>query len=131
MFYQEQAYRSATSLSDAMVAGLKNQSWQTSGTSLLDAILALDKEGAFITTNGNDFKAFVADGTKEEQDQLGAYTVTITRMKDETFSGKTTRVFDIAITTSSGGVLDNLTLFHGFHQSVIDAKRHTISICQL
>ncbi len=112
VFYQEQAYRSATSLSDAIVAGLKGNSWQTdTGSPLLTAITGLKGEGDYITTNGNDFKAFVTTGTKEEQDQLGAYTVTITRMADETINKEKTRVFDIAITTSSGGVLDTMHTF--------------------
>lgn len=112
VFYQEQAYRSATSLSDAIVAGLKGNSWQTgsSGTPLLSAFTGMS-EGDTITTNGNDFKAFVLTGSKEEQDQLGAYTVTITRMADETINDEKTRVYDVAITTSSGGVLDTTHTF--------------------
>lgn len=113
VFYQEQAYRSATSLSDAIVAGLKGDSWQTGENSdkLLTAITNMGEDDV-ITTNGNDFKAFLADaGSKEDQDQLGAYTVTITRMKDETINNETTRVYDVAITTSSGGVLDTTHTF--------------------
>ena len=112
VFYQEQAYRSATSLSDAIVAGLKGNSWQTASgsSSLLSAISGMS-EGATITTNGNDFKAFVASGSKEEQDQLGAYTVTISRMSDETINNEKTRVYDVAITTSSGGVIDTTHTF--------------------
>lgn len=105
VFYQEQAYRSASSLSDAIVAGLSNSSWKTATGSdtLLTAITGLN-EGETITTDGNGFAAF--GGTNEEQDQLGAYTVSVTRMADEVFDDKTTYVYDIAITTSSGGVLD-------------------------
>ncbi len=112
VFYQEQAYRSATSLSDAIVAGLKGNSWQTaSGSSQLLSTITNMSEGDTITTNGNDFKAFVTTGSKEEQDQLGAYTVSITRMADETISGEKTRVYDVAITASSGGVLDTTHTF--------------------
>lgn len=105
VFYQEQAYRSASSLSDAIVAGLSGDSWQKAEGSdkLIDAITGLGI-GETITTNSNGFAAF--GGTEEEQDQLGAYTVNITRMNDETIDGKTTYVYDIAITTSAGGVLD-------------------------
>lgn len=110
VFYQEQAYRSASSLSDAIVAGLTNDSWtKTSDTgpsaSLLDAIIGLES-GETITTNGNDFAAF--GGTKEDEDQLGAYTVSITRLDDGELDGKTVQYYDIAVTTSSGGVLDTV-----------------------
>ncbi len=112
VFYQEQAYRSATSLSDAIVAGLKGNSWQTAtgSNSLLSAITGM-AEGDMITTNGNDFKAFVTTGTKEEQDQLGAYTVSISRMADENIDNQKTRVYDVAITTSTGGVIDTTHTF--------------------
>ncbi len=129
VFYQEQAYRSATSLSDAIVAGLKGNSWQTAtGSSPLLTAFTQMSEGDTITTNGNDFKAFVLTGSKEEEDQLGAYTVSITRMADETISGETTRVYDVAITTSSGGVIDTTHTFIHIQEPETEAQQGKTNI---
>ena len=116
VFYQEQSYRSAISLSDAILNGLSDDSWKpATGSNSLRAAMATMKVGETITTTGNssDFKAFSASGTKEEQDQLGAYTVSITRMNDETINNVLTNVYDIAITVSTGGVIDTVhTIIH-------------------
>lgn len=129
VFYQEQAYRSATSLSDAIVAGLKGNSWQTAtGSSPLLSAFTNMSEGDTITTNGNDFKAFVLTGSKEEQDQLGAYTVSITRMADETINDEKTRVYDVAITTSSGGVLDTTHTFIHIQEPESEASQGKTNI---
>ncbi len=109
VFYQEQSYRSAISLSDAIIAGLDKGSWNTAEGSkeFLTLLTSMENEGDVVTTDGNGFAAFSTTGAgKEEVDQLGAYNVTITRMADEMSGKKKLRIFDIAITTSTGGVIE-------------------------
>lgn len=109
VFYQEQAYRSADALSNAIILGLGEEGgWKAAdGTiNLLSAMTNLQKPGDSITTNGNGFSALDLNGTKEEEDQIGAYSATITRLEDETINEKTVQVYDVAITVSVGGVLE-------------------------
>ncbi|MBE6889030.1 MAG: hypothetical protein E7478_06190 [Ruminococcaceae bacterium] len=109
VFYQEQAYRSSISLSDAVVSGLEKDGWIASegGTEFITLLTSMENVGDVVTTNGNGFAAFSTTGAgKEEEDQLGAYTITITRLNDEKKNKTTVRTFDIAITTSTGGVIE-------------------------
>lgn len=116
VFYQEQAYRSSVSIADAIYAGLEGDWKAKSESGSFDSVnfyktymegLAV---GECVTTGGNDFAAF--GGTKEEQDQLGAYSVTITRMEDSKDStGQDVCVYDLAVTASSGGVMDTTHLY--------------------
>lgn len=108
VFYQEQSYRSAMSISDAIMSGLQGDVWEkvdSDSNSLFGAILALPEGGA-ISTNGNDFKSLALAGTKEDQGEVGAYSVTITRLPNETINNQKTRIYDVAITVSNGGVID-------------------------
>ncbi len=108
VFYQEQSYRSAMSISDAIMSGLQGDVWEkvdSDSNSLFGAILALP-EGGTISTNGNDFKSLALAGTKEDQGEVGAYSVTITRLPNETINNQKTRIYDVAITVSNGGVID-------------------------
>lgn len=108
VFYQEQSYRSAISLSDAIVTGLMNDSWNkdAGSDSFFSLVLGLDEEGDSISTNGNNFAAFLESGGIADPDQLGAYTVTITYLGEEDINGTNTKVYDIIITISVGDVID-------------------------
>lgn len=106
VFYQEQSYRSATSLADAIVSGLNNDKWTDSGSSdFMETVGAMTK-GQTISTNGNEFAAFLGTGN-EEVDQLGAYTVDITCLSVD----GSEKHFDMAITVSVGGVIDTTHAF--------------------
>ncbi len=116
VFNQEQAYRTAVSISDTIIAsisqtgGALTQNGTGGTTSLLATITNMEiGPDKAITTNANDFLAFdELNGTKFDDDQIGSYTVTITRFADETVGtgSDTAQVYDIAITTSVDGVYE-------------------------
>ena len=111
VFNQEQAYRSSVSIADAIAAGLNNHSWlDGSGASgEFEELVQSLSEGQTVSTGANGFDAFGATGTgtKLEDEELGAYTVSITRLQDEGDK----QVFDIAVTVSVGGVIDTTHTF--------------------
>ena len=89
VFNQEQAYRSSISVSETIIAALdKGGTLATkqpgAATSLIDAMVKMNV-GESINTDTNGFKAFGSTdpAASEEIDQLGAYTVNITRLNDE------------------------------------------------
>lgn len=104
VFNREQSYQSAVSIQDALIAGLKDGGYAQQ-SELMSALAAMD-EGDVITTNGNGYKTFSSSGTKEDDDQIGAYNVEIKRLNDMTINGQTNMVFDIATTTSVNGVTE-------------------------
>ena len=115
VFNQEQAYQSSISVSDALVASLRaNKSPEFS-----KAVLALkppasgQKTGDVLSTNGNGFAEFLGEsgGASYSNDQLGAYTVEITRLSDATENGTSYQVYDFAITSSVGGILETTHTF--------------------
>ncbi len=112
IFNQQQAYQSATSLSDALIAGMMKG--ENGFKDISDEIWNLD-EGASVTTSTNGFKTFSPDGTgKEDDDQVGAYMMTVTRLPDETLpDGTVVRVFDIMVTSSVNGTKE---IFHNIIQ---------------
>ena len=109
IFNQQQAYQSATSINDALLGGLSDGSL----SSFYSAIQGLSV-GDTITTNSNGFATFdVAGAGIEDEDQLGAYTVTVTRLEDEMVGGALTATYDITITTSVNGVKEVYhSIFH-------------------
>ncbi|MCH5205521.1 MAG: hypothetical protein J1F09_01125 [Oscillospiraceae bacterium] len=109
IFNQQQAYQSATSINDALLGGLNDGTL----SSFYLAIQGLSV-GESITTNSNGFATFdVAGAGAVDEDQLGAYTVTVTRLEDEMVSGALTATYDITITTSVNGVKDVYhSIFH-------------------
>jgi len=103
VFNQEQAYVSATSISDIITAYIVDGT--NSSKPLVTKIKALDV-GNTITTDGNGFAALTADGTGAADGILGGYDVTITRLADEKDGGTKLRVYDIAVTVSRNGTLE-------------------------
>ena len=101
VFSEQQSYQSSVSIQNALIAGLKDGEFGD----LMNALTSSSFDvGDSLSTNGNDFAAF--GGTNEDEDQLGAYDVTITRIDDEVVSGVTNKTYDIAVTVSVNGVLD-------------------------
>lgn len=115
VFNQEQAYQSSISVSDALVAALRSGKATTLSNEILKLAAPTDgaKTGGSISTGGNGFAEFLgeAGGATFSNDQLGAYTVDITRLSDATENGTVYKVFDFAITTSVGGVLETTHTF--------------------
>lgn len=106
VFNQNQSYQSAVSIQDALV------NWMSANSSseLAKKMMALD-EGKTLTTNGNDFLAFNPSGTNDEENQVGAYDVNITKVKPETIGGVTCTTFDVATTVSVGGVKETIHIY--------------------
>ena len=107
VFNQEQSYQSAISLQNAMTADL------TDSGPLYPLLQKITEDsfavGNSISTNGNGFAAF--GGTNEEQDNVGAYDVTITRLPDEVVGSETCKTYDIATTVSVNGVMETTHVF--------------------
>lgn len=103
VFNQQQAYQSAVSISDAMIAEMVGGGSSDFGK-LSKLFAEMTKVGDVRTTNANGFLAFGDTAGKEEESQIGAYMMTITRLDDETLGdGTKTKVFDIVITSSVNG----------------------------
>ncbi len=101
-FDQEQAYVTSTSVADVIAAYISDS--DHSKSELVGKVLKLN-EGESISTKGNGFASLSSTGT-EEDTVLGGYTVDITRLKDEKYSGKTVHIFDIAVTASQNGIVE-------------------------
>ncbi len=103
-FNQQQSYQSAVSISDTLIGGLNDGSLSEFGTLLS----GLTNPGDSVTTGSNGFEAFGKTGgiesTEDYDTQLGAYTVTATRLEDETVNGVTRKTYDVVVTTSVNGV---------------------------
>lgn len=112
IFNQQQAYQSATSLSDTIIAGMISNKSEFKDISSKIWNLNI---GEKITTNSNGFSAFSVDGSgNPDDDQVGAYMITIERLENETLPDKSTvKVFDIMITSSVNGTKE---IFHNIIQ---------------
>ncbi len=106
VFYTEQSYRSAISLSDALISGLNDNKWTSTGSKTMTAAIDALAVGESMSTKGNNFAAFLGTGAADA-DQLGAYTVNITRLEDE----DSAKLYDMAVTVSVGGVVDTIHTF--------------------
>lgn len=99
-FDQEQAYVTSTSVADIFTAYISDS--KNASTTIMKKISTM-KAGQTITTNGNDFAAF--GGTKEDS-AIGAYTVDIKRLNNETISGVDWNVYDVAVTVQKNGIAE-------------------------
>lgn len=101
VFNQQQAYQSAVSLSDAIIAGMYGKSASVAD---LGNVLSEMQVGDVRTTDANGFLAFGDTAGEEEQSQAGAYMMTIERLDNEVLSdGSEVWVFDMTITSSVNG----------------------------
>lgn len=107
-FYQQQSYQSATSIADMILWGLNDRTLATGDKDLFSVIKDL-QPGDSISTGVNDFAgSFNTDGTFSEAEaerlsQLGAYSVDITRLPDESVDGISNRTYDIAVISKVNG----------------------------
>lgn len=106
-FFQQQSYQSASSITEMIFAGL-NDSTSSFRDGLSTAMFALN-EGETLTTGLNDFTGSFTPGAELSEDeaerlaQLGAYSVDITRLPNESVGGKECWTFDIATTSVVNG----------------------------
>lgn len=106
-FFREQSYQSALSLNDMVLAGLMDGTLASGNTDLLSELSDL-KEGQTITTGANGFKSFDSTLSGSDIEQMGAYTMDITRLPNEMVNGRDNMTFDVATTTLNNGVADTV-----------------------
>ncbi len=58
VFYTEQSYRSAISLSDALISGLNDNKWTSTGSKTMTAAIDALAVGESMSTIGKNFAAF-------------------------------------------------------------------------
>lgn len=104
IFNQQQSKQSATSVNDALVAGMMDGTL----SSLTNAMTNL-KEGEKLSAGANGFKELGLATGAESDLNLGAYTVHITRLPNETVGGVEKMVFDISTTAVVNG---SNTVYH-------------------
>lgn len=108
VFNQEQSYQSAVSISDVLLSGLKDGTFAAGSNDLLSTLDGMSVNDT-ISTGNNGFESLGATGTtRQDEDQVGAYTVDITRLGDETIDGDVNKTFDIATTTYVNGVAETI-----------------------
>lgn len=98
IFNQQQAKQVAVGINDAVVAGLMDNQLQ-------DVTEAMTKlaEGEKLTAGSNGYAELGSEGGKENNQDLGAYTMEITRLPNETVGGVEKMVFDIVTRSSVNG----------------------------
>ncbi len=97
VFNQEQSYQSSISVADAVIAGLNDGKLDK-----LSGEFFKLKVGETKSTEGNNFASLVGTGTKEDDVNIGAYDVTVTRLNDE---GEF-YVYDFTVTAMVNGVTE-------------------------
>ncbi len=97
VFYEEQSYQSAVSVTDAIIAGLNDGKMGDLGSKI--GALSV---GGTLSTEGNGYKSFTGkDSDKaDNEDQIGAYDVNITRLEDS----NDCQTYDFCVTASVNGV---------------------------
>lgn len=101
-FDQEQAYVTSTSVADIITASMADKSYRN--TQMVKKINCL-KVGESYSTGGNDFASLVGSGTKEDT-EIGAYSVDVKRLNDETMYGTTWNIYDFAVTVEKNGIFE-------------------------
>ncbi len=107
-FFQQQSYQSATSIADMVIAGLNDRTLASGDNDLFSVMKKLNP-GESVSTGANDFAgSFATDGTVSETEaerlkQLGAYSVDITRLPNETVGGVNNMTYDIAVVSKVSG----------------------------
>lgn len=98
IFNQQQSKQVAESINDAVVAGMMDGQLEV----LTNAMTQLG-EGEKLKTGANGFAAFGVEGGVENDRDLGAYSMEITRLPNEVIGGVEKMVFDIVVTSSVNG----------------------------
>ena len=99
VFNQQQSYQSASSVA-TMIAGNLSDVLVNAGVSLDDVAVG----DTILTTDGNGFKTLNPSASSKDDQYLGAYDVTLTRLADEKYKNETSYTIDIAVTVSVSGV---------------------------
>lgn len=106
IFNQNQAYVSATSISDMVTAYIMGKDCDAQ---LLEKFYTgpkgLEVYQSF-STDGNNFASFTGNESDAADPALGAYDITITRLADDKVGGENIRVYDIAVTVNNNGMLE-------------------------
>ncbi len=103
VFNQEQSYQAARSTSELLLRGLQSGALAAGSNDLMDKMVNLEV-GKDIKTDGNGFASLNPSATGEDDRNLGAYDVAITRLEDEEVDGVDNYTYDVAVTTSINGV---------------------------
>lgn len=98
IFYQQQSKQVASSVNDAVIAGMMDGQLE----SLTGAMTKL-AEGEKLSAGANGFKELGLAIGKENDSDLGAYTMDIVRLPNETVGGVEKMVFDISVTSVVNG----------------------------
>lgn len=98
IFNQQQAKQVSVGINDAVIAGMMDNQ-------LEDLTMAMTKlaEGEKLTAGSNGFAEFGSEGGKDADQDLGAYTMEITRLPNETVGGVEKMAFDIITRSSVNG----------------------------
>lgn len=113
VFNQIQASQSAQSIADIILNCIADPANHGEGGGVLLQSLKDLNVGESITTDANGFKSLDPSvATGEDQSQLGAYAVTITRLED--VNGD--KQFDIMVMSSVGGNRDAVHLMIGYNE---------------
>ncbi len=98
IFNQQQAKQVSVGINDAVIAGMMDNQLED----LTKAMTNL-AEGEKLTAGNNGFAEFGSEGGKENDLDLGAYTMEITRLPNETVGGVEKMVYDIVTKSSVNG----------------------------
>ncbi len=98
IFNQQQAKQVSVGINDAVIAGMMDNQLED----LTKAMTNL-AEGEKLTAGNNGFAEFGSEGGKENDQDLGAYTMEITRLPNETVNGVEKMVYDIVTKSSVNG----------------------------
>ena len=104
VFNQQQSYQSAVSVA-SMVGASFNDMLKSAGVTTIDSIPV---NGTIFETDGNGFKSLNPNAANIDDQYLGAYDITVTRLDDETIGDEEFYTIDIAVTTSVSGVREVL-----------------------
>ena len=103
VFNQEQSYQAARSTSELLLKGMQSGTLASGSNNPMETMVNMN-EGDVITTDGNGFASLNPSATGEDDDILGAYDITITRLGNEDVDGVPNKTYDVAVTTSINGM---------------------------
>ncbi len=103
VFNQQQSYQSAISVAD-MVREEISAVFNNAGVSLATFETDYAVCDTIITTDGNGFKSLNPNAANIDDQYLGAYDVTMSRLENEVYDGDVYYTVDVAVTVSVSGV---------------------------
>ena len=103
VYNQEQSYQSALSLQNAMIGGFND------GT--MNDILAVITDDKNFKV-GDTYATTRAGNDADQQNGVGTYELSITRVEDEDVNGTTALTYDVATTVEVNGILETTHIFY-------------------